>query len=617
MSNLQPPKPPRSFKFVGGPSRKRRKPNSFAPKPPQRVASITDTSRNPNSKPGDDKNSGDEKRSQCGASLHPPSQSPPQPKPTADHEGGHSETMIPSSSQAPTSMSILDSSLPWPVEATDNDGNLLWDSGNQHIEHYFDSMDPSFLLMPFLDNFDDLASSEDLTTTPSNSDTGNSENNDSTKCGTHNTMDNTTIVAGSNIVPKFNAFSSTIGDTFLSGNGLNELLAQYDQEFCIWPLTSDFEANPFRCGATARQDSQLLLHSILALSYRHINRVTGTCSKEAKEHKALALKLLNETQSEADVLKIDTDMLDAILVLFTLDCATSAYGSWTSQLRSAHRVLVGIEENGKPRTRRIQAQIAMLVWWDVTLALTVRKGCVLPQTYHSDLRNYNPDGKETFYSVSGCPEELFRYMMRIGQYAREVELVATMTCVTFDNGPILAVEESIRNWNAREYSQYSYDDATLWTTDTPSTDGRDLEEIVNYRQDLHHCAEAWRYTLLLYIQRVFKWDRKSQPPSLLALLGRRILNHVASCRRSTLLQKQLLLPVFFAGCETKDPDLQRIVKEYCEWWSAQTRYDMFLTASALLEEIWSKSSPLDWWGSVVDEKSQPNVNGDSRQYLFG
>ena len=60
----------------------------------------------------------------------------------------------------------------------------------------------------------------------------------------------------------------------------------------------------------------------------------------------------------------------------------------------------------------------------------------------------NPAGSSgpTFYNVSGCPEDLFKCMIRLGSYAREYELVTTMTCVKFDMEPVAAVELTIRNW---------------------------------------------------------------------------------------------------------------------------------------------------------------------------
>ena len=85
------------------------------------------------------------------------------------------------------------------------------------------------------------------------------------------------------------------------------------------PLTHDFEANPFRFDPKTGRGSQLLLHCILALSYKHINRETGTCTGEAKTHKKIALQMLKDLDSASDDNRVHATFLEAILSLMTLD----------------------------------------------------------------------------------------------------------------------------------------------------------------------------------------------------------------------------------------------------------------------------------------------------------
>lgn len=216
----------------------------------------------------------------------------------------------------------------------------------------------------------------------------------------------------------------------------------------------------------------------------------------------------------------------------------------------------------------------------------------------------------TFYSVSGCPEALFRCMIRLGSYARELKLVSRMTCAKFDLAPVLAVEKEIREWSDTEYEGLSGQQEF-----ESSEQNADTEDLAHYKEDLHHCAEAWRYALLIYVVRVFRWERDKPAPRILGFLARKTLNHVSSCRCTSMIQKQLLLPVFLAGCETTDEHLRRAARAYCSWWNDWTRYDMFLTADALLDKIWKSQSPQDWWGSVIDQQSASN--NSNRQFLFG
>lgn len=216
----------------------------------------------------------------------------------------------------------------------------------------------------------------------------------------------------------------------------------------------------------------------------------------------------------------------------------------------------------------------------------------------------------TFYSVSGCPAGMFRYMVRLGVFAREHKLSSSMTCVNFDMEPVLEVERGIREWSASEYRDRS-------SAPAPPGGEEDSIEMAHHNEDLYHAAEAWRYALLVYIHRVFRGAKVGSARHLEAtdFFARKTLNHVSSCRRSTMVQKQLLLPVFLAGCETEDEHLRQEARDYCAWWNEKTRYDMFYTAHAFLEEVWADQDPGTWWGSIIDRRSSSDTDG--RQYLFG
>jgi hypothetical protein len=185
-----------------------------------------------------------------------------------------------------------------------------------------------------------------------------------------------------------------------------------------------------------------------------------------------------------------------------------------------------------------------------------------------------------FYNISGCPEDLFKHMVQLGAYAREFELASTMKCVTFNMDPVFELEKRIREWSVPEfedrvgfqalgvdcYKEVSVEGgegpsrgetyATI-RTDIPQPSAAEIKELAHYRQDLHHCAEAWRYGLLLYIEKVFKWRHnkdnnnnnnngrsstsantqtakpQTQQTLMLSFLARKTLNNVSACRRTS------------------------------------------------------------------------------------
>jgi hypothetical protein len=181
-------------------------------------------------------------------------------------------------------------------------------------------------------------------------------------------------------------------------------------------------------------------------------------------------------------------------------------------------------------------------------------------------------------------------MIQLAHLTLENEQVKRMRHATFDVDLIAEIETSIIN------CKFEFN---LWEEKNP-------EEKMQLEQDQMNCCEAWRSMLLLYICRVFRWNRSLAPPKELTFLARKTLNYIRACRQTSLISKQLLLAVFMTGMETKDRFCRQSVLEYCHWWQQETGYWSFAHAGLLLEDIWAEQDEngeeAEWWGSIVDRK---------------
>lgn len=212
----------------------------------------------------------------------------------------------------------------------------------------------------------------------------------------------------------------------------------------------------------------------------------------------------------------------------------------------------------------------------------------------------------SFFDLIGCPRELVAALMQLVSLAEENEKASSMRWTRFDLTLVGEIQAFIISW----------DNPSLVIGDDMS------EEQMQQQRDRWNCSEAWRYGLLIYITRVFRWDRKTSPPLRLALYARLVLEHVHSCRHTTIVQKQAFLPLFFASCETTDQFSRQSVREYCLYWGRACGYDLFRSAAALLEDVWREQDELGgdgaWWGSVVDEKQRPYLShAEPLQFCFG
>lgn len=256
--------------------------------------------------------------------------------------------------------------------------------------------------------------------------------------------------------------------------------------------------------------------------------------------------------------------------------------------------------------------------WDATLALISRQGTFLDRSYLEHLILSQGQDEWTFYDLTGCPGDLFVHLTHLAELAEQREIAARMTWLQFDLSPVTKIEREIQNWRSPLFMDgYSPSLDSLVESPSDADSEADSEEQFHSRQDRYHCAEAWRHALLIYIERVFRWDRRSPRPTVLKWLVRKTLDHVRCCRRTSQTQKQLLLPVFLAGSETGDEEMRRFTREYCQWWANRSRYNMFNSAALLLDEIWKRVDPDAWWGSVVGEKYHGGGSEAAFQILLG
>lgn len=250
--------------------------------------------------------------------------------------------------------------------------------------------------------------------------------------------------------------------------------------------------------------------------------------------------------------------------------------------------------------------------WDATLALISRQGPIMDHAYMGFLVRWEKEDNWSFFDLTGCPGDLVAYLFDLAELARQNEIARSMKWITFNMTPVIEIEEKLTQWSHTP----SPSSSTPTNEDIPGLSDTEIEKQFHESQDRYHCAEAWRYALLLYLESVFKRDnghRRCGRSPVITRLVRKTLDHTKCCRRTSQTQKQLLLPVFLAGSETSDPEMRDFVKDYCTYWGDKSGYSMFNSVPVLLDEVWSSGM---WWGVVVDNKTRGLGQGPT-QVLLG
>jgi hypothetical protein len=195
-------------------------------------------------------------------------------------------------------------------------------------------------------------------------------------------------------------------------------------------------------------------------------------------------------------------------------------------------------------------------------------------------------------------------MIKLAKLAMQNEKAGGMEWLVFDTAGVDQVEEALREW----------------PSNPPTYDETEEEEALGEAQDRYHCVEAWRIALLLYIAQVFRWKRTGPVPGTVRYLSRVILNHARSIRRSSMIQKQLLLPVFLAAAEMQS-DCREFARDYCKWWTKSCGFKMFTGVSSYLEDIWigqdNPTAPGIWWATIIDRRRKDSQQPRLPQILMG
>ncbi|OAP60371.1 hypothetical protein AYL99_05373 [Fonsecaea erecta] len=380
------------------------------------------------------------------------------------------------------------------------------------------------------------------------------------------------------------------------------LLDIYDREFCNYPITCDFSINPYRYRPETTQGSQHLLHAIMAISchFRLWSPAQASPPMEALSHKGAAMVLYQGAWAEVGNYTNALSLLDTALALWQLEATISALNIWRSHLTDAYHLL---ELYGGVRrwsmSRKANVQVSMILWWDAMVSLLARTECVLPYAYLETVLKTEGRQPWTFYQLNGCPRELFVPMTQLANLSGRKWSKTVSVLVT-------EIEQSI--------TRYSYPGRGL---DCDSDD----EETMHIERDRYHCCEGFRYALLIYILRVFRWPRTDCPGKLsarISFLSRVCLDHVAACRPDGFIQKQLLFAVFIAGSETRSITHRVLVEEYCRRWYERFGYQMYATVLNVMQTVWAKQDAGDeafWWGEELDARRAEE--GDFVQFCFG
>lgn len=236
--------------------------------------------------------------------------------------------------------------------------------------------------------------------------------------------------------------------------------------------------------------------------------------------------------------------------------------------------------------------------WDAITSLISRQECIFPYEYFSTLLKHHENHAWDFYSLCGCPTSLVSLVMQLARLTAIVRPGTGVDQALHGMRVVTRIRSSLKAWK--------YSSSVSLAIET--------EQQMHQDRDAMHCAEAWRYGLLLCIYRVFTWTPGNALSSAarieLQQCARTILDHLVACRDEAMVARQALLPLIFAGCELEDRSSRQRMMDMCALWDSNTRYHLFKDAVSLLQRVWAAQEREEgiscaWWGQIVDDWHAP------------
>lgn len=256
------------------------------------------------------------------------------------------------------------------------------------------------------------------------------------------------------------------------------------------------------------------------------------------------------------------------------------------------------------RSSRMRAQVAMLVWWDVTSSLISRQPPRLADPYLSLLEGFDETDGWSFLTLAGCPTEFVTAMARLATlaYSHEREPLAH----AIQHSEIQVILDQVKNFD----QVYDFNIVNAFGAQDP-----------NNGLNRHYCVESWRHAIILYALRVFQTTYTTHDLSAIQYHSRMILDNARCISPTEPFQKQVLLPVFLAGAEVGDEFNRSFVRQYCAHWSKACNFDQFSGALQLLENIWKDWHVTNrddyWWGVKIGKGYENNTeSGELRKELL-
>lgn len=324
--------------------------------------------------------------------------------------------------------------------------------------------------------------------------------------------------------------------------------------------------------------------------------------REETLHKRLAVSQLNQ-QLAHPVLRKDDSILATLLILCLFHICDSGVAKFQTQFAGVRKLLALRGDDVRLGNDDSRWMSRLFTWFD-SLAATVndREGQItgsfldVPALY----------GDWSLENIAGIDSRLFKIIARLGQLnlLRQGKSTATAwqvsrplvqlppTTASFasvdGNGCVSSDRSGMRGQFWKEWQDIKHE-LLAWQLDTTLFDTVSKESsclTAEQRMDLDSISQSFRYSALLYLQRLASPDTPSRDESIQVWV-RQSLIHIKKVQSDV----YLLWPLFITGSECIDDESRDLIRGRCIDIQKDSGFVNNASCLQLLEKVWSVGSP--------------------------
>ena len=386
-------------------------------------------------------------------------------------------------------------------------------------------------------------------------------------------------------------------------------------------------------GNSVRKSS--IAHSLMDVGLDRLSQTSPTePSVEELYHKSASIKALNEQLADPKR-RMDDSILATLLMLCLYHICDTGVAKFKTQFAGVKKILALRGGTAGTNSKATNWLTIMFTWFDaMTATVNNREG----QFEGDDVEWSALNGDEwALENLAGCDGRLFKTIAKLGRLnllsqnkpvadrsprdspprslGPKTQDYYSMNYNKYDGNGWSAVLDDHEREEPDSRSQFWKEWAEIrkklqdWKLDPPSSGPLDSASSQCDRQDLSHISESFRYSALLYTERLAYPHLPSAHPNFQNLVTQALF-HISNVKSDVF----LLWPLFITGTECVSEEGRYLIRERCLNIQKDSGFFNNISGLELLESVWRDDTIDDLGiglgtGMVASERASVGTQG--------